>query len=273
MDKKLFLAKASEAAASGRTEEAMALVARDARFWRTVLAEADALITKMIAVAALNRHYELGNLILRSMPPTVQAPAEWSLPFTKPELSMQRVITGEWIFSSGLLRHSPHDELESEDGAASTIAARLVAPLYQYQDTSNELAAHYANVALLLDAPLEEFPAVISRVVKETEETRTRLYSITLYNPAGRLALAAGLSSLDNYAVRVADLEGVRRAALLAARLRERGIKPSDVPAALSAGDLRSPYDQQPFEWAAEGGHIVFQGLEGSERGTHRIRY
>ena len=64
----LLLLQAKVLADDGDVAAASALLASDARFWRMVHASADSLITKMIAGAALRRHFEWGNLVLRGFP-------------------------------------------------------------------------------------------------------------------------------------------------------------------------------------------------------------
>ena len=43
---------------------------RDLRFWRIVLQSSDILVSKMMATAMLNRHFEWGNLVLRTLSST-----------------------------------------------------------------------------------------------------------------------------------------------------------------------------------------------------------
>ena len=75
------------------------------------------------------------------------------------------------------------------------------------------------------------------------------------------------------YGARVADVEGVRRAAVLATTLRSRGVAAADVPAQLAASEIRMPYTNGPFAWDLKEGAIVFTGLEASERARHDIKY
>jgi hypothetical protein len=80
-------------------------------------------------------------------------------------------------------------------------------------------------------------------------------------------------AAIASYACRVADIEGIRRAALTAVRLRAAHVEPSDVAAALATSELRNAYDDSPFFWDEKSNAIVFQGLEAGERGAHRIYY
>jgi hypothetical protein len=87
----------------------------------------------------------------------------------------------------------------------------------------------------------------------------------------GQVLLAVGAYDFGRYARRVSDLEGVRRAAELAATLHSGKVAEGD--AAVSASALREPYHNHPFEWARADKVIVFRGLEMSERGVHHLYY
>ena len=269
---RFWFAKAATAATAGNSEEVRALLARDLRFWRAVFAESDMLITKMIAVAALTRHFEFGNLILRSLPQGSAAPEDWSQALSNAELSMQRVLAGEWIFWSTSLRNSLTGEEADEDSSLIT-AWTFSKPLFQPQDTTNELAKRYEQLIRVLDVPIERWKSANAHAKQWAGELASRPESFHFYNPAGKRLLAAGINDFSDYTSRVSDIEGVRRAALLATRLRASGVSMQDASTAVSASDLRNPYDHLPFEWDTDGGFIVFKGLAPGERGVHRIRY
>jgi hypothetical protein len=74
-------------------------------------------------------------------------------------------------------------------------------------------------------------------------------------------------------AKRVADVEGARRAAVLATTLRSSGVSAEDVPAQLAASEIRDPYTNGPFAWDLKEKAIVFTGLVPGERGRHDLKY
>jgi hypothetical protein len=95
----------------------------------------------------------------------------------------------------------------------------------------------------------------------------------SLFNMGGTILLGISAGAFEPYARRVADIEGVRRVALVGAMLRDAKVEAREVPAALANASLRNPYDGRPFAWDVEDRVIVFRGLERTERGEHRIRY
>lgn len=260
-----LLFQAGVLAERGDAAQVGSLLAGDARFWRMVLQSSDSVITKMIAVGALRRNFEWGNLALRKLPPPSAAaavPGEWRTPFTAPELSLRRVIAGEWHYVSGMFGRMP---------ASSGAFGRF----FQSQDTLNRIAGYYSSVADTLDAPLEGYAAVTTRAGQTLEELREEgLPPRSLYNPLGKLLLAqGGLADFSRYAARVADLEGMRRGALAAVTLRTEGVQLSSIQAALRTGAARNPYDGEPLLWDESRAAIVFRGLERGTRGDHRFYF
>jgi hypothetical protein len=85
--------------------------------------------------------------------------------------------------------------------------------------------------------------------------------------------LAVGVSDFGNYAARVADLEGVRRAVMATVAFRQTNIATENIEGALVRRELRNPYDDQPFAWEGDRRSIVFRGMASGERGEHRIQY
>jgi hypothetical protein len=145
--------------------------------------------------------------------------------------------------------------------------------LVQPQATLNRQSAYLSAVIDILDAPLLGFSAVADEASSLAHRTGEGTFPPrSLYNVLGRLLLA-GPPDYAPYARRVADVEGIRRAALATVTLRDEEIPASEMPAALAASPLRNPYDGQPLRWEAEEEAVVFVGLEPGERGEHRFYY
>jgi hypothetical protein len=281
---KLLLAKAYLLAGQKDAAGVRALLDADVRFWRGVLASSDILITKMIAVAALNRTFGVGNLVLRRLPADLALtgmPQEWTAPLTDAERSLLRTFTGEWIFGDHLFRQAVASgswldvvEPKSDPSFASRLLGHALMPMFQAQDLSNRRADMFLRAVAAMDVPYEQFRAGLDRAsaifdspVEEGGPFRT------LYNPIGAMVLAISGSGFGGYGARVADVEGARRAAVLATEMRSRNVEMAKIPAELAASAARSPYDNAPFGWDADEHAIVFVGLEANERGRHLFEY
>lgn len=95
---KLLLAKAWTLAGQRDAAGVKRLLEADVRFWRHTLAASDNLISKMIATAALRRHFAWSNLVLRRLPPHAARsamPERWLAPISESERSMLRSLAGE----------------------------------------------------------------------------------------------------------------------------------------------------------------------------------
>ena len=275
---KVLLLHARIRAANSDSSSVKELLAGDLRFWRRALESSDLLISKMIATAAILRHFKLGAGIVSALPTTqVQEamPAEWSVAITDAELSMWRCMTGEWILTSGTIRSLESELAESlptDDSIVDKAIASFSSPFFQPQDTINLFAEQYALAAKMIEGvPLAEYEAATNRVTELAERaTREAFPPRSLYNIPGRIVLGYG-PDYGSYARRIGDIEGVRRAALAAVSLQEEQVLTDAVPAALAASPLRNPYNDQPLAWDASDGAVVFRGLEPGERGEHRI--
>jgi hypothetical protein len=72
-----------------------------------------------------------------------------------------------------------------------------------------------------------------------------------------------------NYALRVATIEGMRRAALLTADLRASGVTAEVLPQSLNVSETRNPFTLEAFEWSAEEGAVIYQGREPHDQNRH----
>jgi hypothetical protein len=76
-----------------------------------------------------------------------------------------------------------------------------------------------------------------------------------------------------NYALRVADLEGARRAAVLTVDLRLLKIPPELAGAMVALAASRDPYTGGPFAWTPEPAMVSFTGLERTNGTRHIFLY
>lgn len=265
---KLHLADARQQALAGDAAAVRELLEQDAAFWRRVMASSDLLITKMVAVAAVERNFESGNEVLRALPAELvdaAVPPSWRAPLTVAERSLVRAMGGEWQFISSALRTG----LLAGDPATGPqgLFDRLAAPLFQEQATLNLQARSLARVVALSELPCDGLGPALEYLKHDRVEPRFRAY-----NPVGSVIGAFGPAPLyADYVARVSDVEGQRRATLLVANLRAAGIGPGDAAAAVREAALRSPYEDAAFEWDAAAGAVVFRGLAEGERGRYAV--
>lgn len=280
---KLLLAKAYLLAGQGDAIALRELLGNDVRFWRRVLASSDILVTKMIAVSALSRTFGMGNLALRRLPAGLQLaamPGEWTIPLSDGERSMHRCLTGEWVAAGLMLDRSMpptgmawfgDGDPQSEIGFFDAAVNRAFRPMFRPQDMKNRQAEMFLRMSAALDVPIERFSDGLDQARQNSGVSTNPIAN--LYNPIGRILLWISAGSYAAYPPRIADVEGVRRAAVLTTELRAHQVLQQNISTELSASEMRTPYTDEAFTWSAEEQAIVFVGLQPGERGRHAFKY
>lgn len=265
----LLLLEAWQQARAGEAQGVDARLRQDLEFWRMVLRSSDLLITKMIATAAVDRHFALGSLALRALAEKggdSGMPALWRVPIGREERAMYRAFAGEWQWGANALRAARDAPFDEASTAGDRILDWLQRPLLKPQATQNLTAARLLGLARRLDAA--EYAALPQVVADTAAAHEPALWeALHLYNPTGHLleAVATGID-YGHYGLRTADLEGARRAAVLAAALRGDGIEASGAEEALAASPLKDPYTGLPLQWDADTASVVFVGQAPGER-------
>ena len=276
---RLHLLSLRQVAGQGEVAEVRAGLSADFEFWRGAQLNAETLISKMIAVAALRNHFFFSNLVLRRLPADQvmgAMPPDWQRPFSDEERSMLLVMGGELIYTKGILDYTAGDFAyrDLEDFELSTtdrLLDFLFKPMFQVQDTANGIAEQRLRLCEQFAVPMSEYPA--AREALE-QYALTHTHSFSVYNPTGTVILRMddGTTYLS-YAFRTANPEGMRRAALLVAQLRARGVTAAAAGDEVANAGLRDPYSDAAFAWDATRASVVFTAREDSQRSRHEFFY
>lgn len=177
---------------------------------------------------------------------------------------MLRPFVGEWLYFKSKIRlvkaEATEEQSESEDFLDWTLQRNLAKHFFQEQATINRQAARTAEAARALSVDYTQLPAAAQRVRSLQGNVGAGLLEHGMYNVLGNVLIGAGGWDMTKYAIRAADLEGIRRAALLTAELRSQGIPVEQMQAQL-AQSAGSPYDGKPFGWDDVAQSVVFTGL------------
>lgn len=272
---RLLLLAAWLRARDGDANAVSAALAAEHRFWRMALGSTDELISKMFALAYLQRNLAWGNMVLGQLPPKAQraaVPAPWRLPVTARERSLLLPLVGEYQFIKQMT-----EDIASGNASASDplppVTRVLGEPLFQRQDSRNKWAALALADSAAFDVDYRDIAAGMAAA-----KARAGMFSGSwslddLYNPMGAVLLKVSAGQWSTYAARLADLEGARRAAVLTVELRSAGAAADQLAERLAAAELRNPYDDKPFGWDAGERSITFTGLATGERGRSRFVY
>ncbi|WP_374582085.1 hypothetical protein [Pseudoduganella sp.] len=241
---RLALLKAWLRADKGDQSGSVQLLEKDLQFWRMVLRESSSVIVKTIAARGLEQHFALGNLVSRRIQ---AAPHGWQVPFSQSERSMAKVMANEWKFFN-LHMQQAASELAGES-KWSALPGQFT---FQPQATSNTHAEHMLGLAKVFDLEVAAIPAAVAKLAESTSHSR-------IYNPVGNVLVEVGDPQLfAKYGYQVADLEGMRRMALLASQLRREGATAEGVLAGTGTSKLRDPYDGSSYAWIQESGTLAF---------------
>jgi hypothetical protein len=258
---RLLMLDAWMRARSGDAAAVHSALAADHRFWRMVFGRSNALFSKMIARVQLGRNLVWGSMVIGQLPRDRQGaavPAQWHMPVTIEERSLLPALVGEYTFMRENLRDGADDAIDE----TPELIRILGRPLMQWQDSLNEWAALALAQSRELDVPERDIAAGVARAS-----------FADVYNPAGKVLVRMETPKWSVYGARMADVEGIRRAALLTIQLRSTDVEPDQVPARLAESALRNPYDDKPFGWNRHTRSITFTGLEEGERGRNQFVY
>lgn len=268
-------------AGKGDTAKVKQLLDLDLQFWRRVLMSSDLLITKMISTAAIARNFSWGSAVLSRLQSdgvAMAVPDSWKQPINEDEYSMLRCMVGEWEFSNGMLQQQSRNAMAmwrntDESSAADRALSFFAEPMIKPQDLSNLHAELIIKSLSKLDVPFSQYPAAIESAQADWDKRDYLSLPHVLYNPVGKLIFSFSSWDFANYANRVRDLEGLRRASLLIAKLHSMSVAATDVPVTLQTIGINDPYSESLFAWDEKVGALVFQGLEKGERGRHLVLY
>lgn len=267
---RLLLMKAWRHASRSEAEAARALLQEDLVFWRMVLRSSDILVSKLIATVAIERNFLLGNLALRELHAfgmDASPPPAWGLPIDRDERSMRRAFAGEWRFAQSSVRTAAPTEAQDDASIWAVAIDRTLDPGFKKQATINLMANNMLHLIEGLDVDLSQLPAALKAL-----ETPPRTGVPSAYNPVGDILSRIAYPAYVPYARRVADLEGLRRAVLLADELRNgESAGAAEVTSRITGSALKEPYYGASFVWDAQTKSITFQGLGEPPRGRHAV--
>lgn len=236
---------------------------QDLRFWRLVLKKSDVLITKLIAIVAINNNFYWQNHIARRLPGEEVSAVYSELlkePISQEELSMYRALVGEWIFTGTGLNE---DALDSQNIFYSRFSL-------QPQDSKNRHAAMLKDLHNSVSVDLSLLPSALNDINNLPSDNKFFWRIENIYNFIGKFLLSQNIPSMyTGYVARVADLEGARRALLLMTTIRSELSQGEDIGTFVQNSDIVNPYTQAPFIWDEKNKELVFVGLETGARGRH----
>jgi len=271
---RLYMLRLMQQAAAGDTDAVRRGLGADYAHWRAAMPATTGLINQMIAVSALRNHFFYAQRILRGLPKDKVAaaiPEAWSRELSVQERSMLRVTAGELAFATLTLRDVGNrntwvdgSDWPTQPTAFDRCVAWVSSPMFQLQATSNLYADSLRNFSEAFAVPIDRYEQAAEFLRAHPRKVALSVYNFTgsvLYRSAGDSA-----TQYIEYAIRVANVEALRRAALLTARLHSRGIAAGSEAAELAASEFRDPFTGASFGWDVARQSVTFAGPPGYPR-------
>lgn len=266
---------------AGDVVDVSEMLAADYRYWRMMSRNSGILIDRMIALAALRRHFQWGNLISRVAAESGKPihVSEWSEPFSSGELSLSQVFDGEAFFNTNILLYMDSSDVSDiYEPEHSWLVEKwfetrnylFFAPFLKKQDANNRQVSCMQALADAYDVSSQSLTTVLNSSYMDVEECD---FDLGLYNPIGKILVGIGAPNYEGYVVRAYEVEVQRQLLNLAIKFRSESIAPSEIPAALEQSDFRNPYTSLPFEWDGEKQELVFNGLQKGHRARFSLPY
>ena len=99
------------------------------------------------------------------------------------------------------------------------------------------------------NAYTQPYPSLPDAAEKQRALADERMtFKVQPFNPIAS-RLTSGYAQSEDYELRVADIEGVRRALIVADSMRAAGVQASDVGAAIARHEITDPYTGDPLGW------------------------
>jgi hypothetical protein len=258
----LWLLLALRQSHQGNADQALRLLADDLAYWRSIVPQSHMLIIKLIAIACIQRDYQvLSELIghaalsgtqraqVRAMLPPWQA---GDVQFSE-SLRYEALFLTDALFAS-LAQHGPFDRLLLKKNATRNSLVRI-------QMTGAELAGLSAD----------RFYREASASAGE-RRIDVRLKLDFLYNPVGAILASISTPQYAGYCAKGHELEAKRRMVLIHLLAREQGIGPDGMDSFLPqlGKEYRNPYTNQPMGWDAGKKSIVMDSIPAQGKAERR---
>lgn len=187
----------------GESENALTQLQQQLSFNRMVLASSHVLISKMMAVNAVEHDLTWAEFIIEqagNQDDSVTIPQALLAPLSDKELSLANVAVGEWQFAKSMFATLSNDEQLS-----GRLMEFFLLPLLKDNATANLHAE-----ALAIDYQITNGVSPCKAIVelKMTE---------FIYNPLGKMFVCSGYGHVDDYIVKLNELAALQQS--IAARL------------------------------------------------------
>ncbi|MDD3484224.1 hypothetical protein [Azovibrio restrictus] len=250
------------AVAEGRDGEGLAQLAREMDFYRRQLAGSATLISKMVALAWMERSYQFLNQYLRQFPEGAREHRELLVrmlaPLPEAAVDMHTVLETEFLMvHNSLLAQKLGQEIQ----LSKALSLGQLNLLYLPQATAN---GHFRQAQALLALEGRRGADYAHRVARLGQQNEVILEPDWFLprNLVGRILLQVGQPNWSSYFLRRDDLLVWRQVVALQLDMLESGLGVAEVvDQALLEGHLAHPFNGRSPRWNLKSRHLVYEAL------------
>ncbi len=291
-------AKASLLIADNKFSDGLKLLQEDTNFWRMLSMQADNLLTRMVAIAMMQKQYELFSQLITRFPLLVDKEKELLLQIASHlsphELSFRRALAGELRIAANTLRqfNNPIPVAKNSDRPCvdkngkpcvkeSKINFSLEHPFwrrtlfYRYNATLNLQANLLDKWAEYSEMPVQKIVQQKEPFIKtlELQYKPSDLSGWQIYNRLGKYLVAAGYFDVSQQIFKIYDLEGLIRLVNLQIQIASFHLTNEKIGPFLQTSDmeLMNPYTGDAMNWDEKEESIFFRSLGNEDGGEIAI--
>jgi hypothetical protein len=243
----------------------------DSRYWRSLLANQDDLIGKMVATAAVTRQIAFASEIIAHYPElSRQHAAELAsvvMPLSAAEHSLRKPLAREFRMVCDLVQRMPHFARTEDESMKDLMVRKTVKP-------NATINLYYSNFEPTLR--LENAPASSALAEREkpspahaTTFEKTDIFKST--NPVGIILASLGGDHVE-YVIRLHDLDALARMGEVQRQIAVNKVPTLQVQAFIATlpSQLNDPYTGQPIAWDAATKQLSIQ-LQGKNAEKRKL--
>lgn len=254
-------------------QQALSELAAEIAFYQRLGLDADLLITRMIAAAAMQRKLKLAAELLGRYPMIVQDHAESVAAIARPLppawTQLRKVADGEFRFMAAVQKDASRDigrhfmsGLDEPQAGLGMLQALHGLNAYREQATLNLMARELRRTGEFYSRPGHEVYAGAAAFKREQGQFNVWSPHVLLFNPIGKIMNQVGTASWEDYSYRLHDVAGQSRLIALQRLAIGNRVASADMPRLLGSDPaLFDPSTNAPMQWDGQAREVRFGAM------------